>query len=264
MTFLEHLEVLRWHIIRSVLAIAAFAVIAFIFSRYIFDSVLFAPKNESFFTYHVLCKLSDLLHIKTLCLKPPPFKIYNFDFAGQFKMDMMVSVYSGLVLAAPVIFWEIWRFVAPALHEKERKNARGAVLVVSLLFFGGLLFGYFVITPFSINFLSNYNASSQIFNQSSISSYLATVITITLASGLVFELPIVAYFLSKIGLLTPRFMIKYWRHAIVVILIVSAIITPPDIISQIMVSIPIILLYWVSILISARIEKRREQKLQAE
>jgi sec-independent protein translocase protein TatC len=263
MTFLEHLEELRWHIIRSVVAIAVFAILAFIYSRYIFDYILFAPKNPEFFTYQVLCKLSDVLHLKTLCFKPPPFNVYNFDFAGQFKMDMMVALYSGLVVAAPVIFYEIWRFVSPALHEKERKNAQGAVLVISFLFFLGILFGFYVITPFSVNFLSSYNASSQIYNQASISSYLATVISITLASGLVFELPIVAFFLSKIGLLTPRFMIKYWRHAIVIILVIAAIITPPDVISQIMVSIPLVLLYWVSILISARVEKRREQKLHA-
>src|SRR4030042_4141937 len=154
MTFLEHLEELRLHIIRSSLAIIVFAIIAFIFKSFIFDYILLAPKDPDFFTNRFLCRLGETLNLKNLCINSKPFDIYNILFSGQFKTAMMVAIFAGFILAAPVVFWEIWRFIAPALHEKERKNARGAVFVISALFFLGILFGFYIISPFSVHFLS--------------------------------------------------------------------------------------------------------------
>jgi sec-independent protein translocase protein TatC len=260
MSFLEHLEELRWHIIRSVLAIVFFAVFAFIFSRFIFDYILLAPKNPDFFTNQVLCKLGSLLHIKSLCINTKPFEVININMSGQFSADMMVSGIAGLILASPFVFWEFWRFVAPALHENERNHARGAVFAISSLFMLGILFGYYMIVPFSLNFLGSYSVSDQIKNQINLTSYFSTVASVTLASGIVFELPILAFFLSKIGIVTPKFLRKYRRHSIIVILIVAAIITPPDVFSQTLVSIPLVLLYEVSIWISAAVKKKKEQE----
>lgn len=180
--------------------------------------------------------------------------------SGQFSADMMVSGIAGLILASPFVFWEFWRFVAPALHENERNHARGAVFAISSLFMLGILFGYYMIVPFSLNFLGSYSVSDQIKNQINLTSYFSTVASVTLASGIVFELPILAFFLSKIGIVTPKFLRKYRRHSIIVILIVAAIITPPDVFSQTLVSIPLVLLYEVSIWISAAVKKKKEQE----
>jgi sec-independent protein translocase protein TatC len=260
MSFLEHLEELRWHIIRSCLAIVICAVLAFIFSRIIFDQVLLAPKNPDFFTNRILCKLGTLLHSQNLCINTKPFQLININMSGQFSTDMMVSLIAGLILASPFVFWEFWNFIAPALHNNERKHAKGAVFYISSLFMSGILFGYYMIVPFSIHFLGSYHVSEQVSNQINLTSYFSTVASITLATGIIFELPILAYFLSKIGLVTPGFLRKYRKHAIIIILIVAAIITPPDVFSQTLVSIPLILLYEASIFISAFVKKKKEQE----
>ena len=257
MSFLEHLEELRWHIIRSAVAIAFFATLAFVFSRYIFDYVLLAPRNPSFFTNRVLCRLSEMIHVESLCINKKSFDLINISMSGQFSADMMVSIIAGFIIASPFVFYELWSFIAPALHSNERKNARGAVFAISSLFLTGILFGYYMIVPFTVHFLGSYSVSDQIKNTINLTSYFSNIASVTLASGLVFELPILAYFLSKIGLLTPQFLRKYRRHAIVVILIVAAIITPPDVFSQTLVSIPLILLYEVSILISAYVLRKK-------
>jgi len=180
--------------------------------------------------------------------------------SGQFSTDMMVSLIAGLILASPFVFWEFWNFIAPALHNNERKHAKGAVFYISSLFMSGILFGYYMIVPFSIHFLGSYHVSEQVSNQINLTSYFSTVASITLATGIIFELPILAYFLSKIGLVTPGFLRKYRKHAIIIILIVAAIITPPDVFSQTLVSIPLILLYEASIFISAFVKKKKEQE----
>jgi sec-independent protein translocase protein TatC len=259
MTFLEHLEELRWHIIRSVLAIAFFAIVAYIYSKIIFDYILLAPKNSDFFTNRMLCKLGGLINSPSLCINNKPLDLINISMSGQFSVDMMVSMVAGLIIASPFVFWEFWRFIAPALHQNERKNARGAVFAISFLFILGIVFGYYMIVPFSLHFLGTYSVSDQIKNQINLTSYFSTVASVTLASGFVFELPILAYFFSKIGLLTPQFMRKYRKHAIIVILIIAAIITPPDVFSQTLVSIPLIALYEVSIVISAIIYNKRNK-----
>ena len=260
MSFLDHLEILRWHLIRSGIAILLFSILAFIFKEIIFDVVLLAPKDPNFLTYRFLCNISQALTLgDALCIKESPFSLMNINMAGQFSAHLLTSFYAGFILAFPYVFWEIWRFVLPALKEKEAKVSRGIVFFSSLLFLTGVIFGYFVIAPLSINFLGSYQVSQTVANQISLTSFISTVTTISLANGIIFELPILVYFLTKIGLLTPQFMRTYRRHAMVITLILSAIITPPDITSQILVSFPLIILYEISIQISKAIVKKNNQ-----
>ena len=260
MSFLDHLEILRWHLIRSGIAILLFSILAFIFKEIIFDVVLLAPKDPNFLTYRFLCNISQALGLgDALCIKESPFSLMNINMAGQFSAHLLTSFYAGFILAFPYVFWEIWRFVLPALKEKEAKVSRGIVFFSSLLFLTGVIFGYFVIAPLSINFLGSYQVSQTVANQISLTSFISTVTTISLANGIIFELPILVYFLTKIGLLTPEFMRTFRRHAMVITLILSAIITPPDITSQILVSFPLIILYEISIQISKAIVKKNNQ-----
>jgi sec-independent protein translocase protein TatC len=260
MTFLEHLEELRWHIIRSVISVFVLAIVAFIFKDIIFDKIILAPRDPGFLTNRLLCRLGELVDIKALCINNTPFEIINIKMAGQFTTHITISLIAGIVIAFPYIFWEFWRFMRPALYETESSQARGAVFYSSALFTTGVLFGYYVIAPLSLHFLSSYSVSSQVANQIYLRSYIGTITSISLASGVVFELPIVIYFLSRIGLVTPEFLKKYRRHAIVLILLLSAIITPPDIFSQVLVSLPLLVLYEVGIFISRRVEKRRKKE----
>ncbi len=262
MTFLEHLEELRWHIIRSVISIFVFSIAAFFFKDIIFDSIILAPRNPEFLTNRLLCSLGDMVDIKALCINNTPFEIINIKMAGQFTTHITISIIAGLVIAFPYIFWEFWRFLSPALHDNEQSHARGAVFYSSILFITGVLFGYFVIVPLSIHFLSSYSVSGEVANQIYLRSYIGTITSISLAGGLIFELPIVIYFLSRIGLVTPVFLRKYRRHAIVVILIAAAIITPPDIFSQVLVSLPLLVLYEIGIFISGRVERKRKRETE--
>ncbi len=257
MSFLDHLEALRWHLMRSAIAIVVIGIVAFLNKNIIFDLIILAPKRPDFWTYLFLCDLSKAFYLEgALCITEIPFTLINIDMSGQFTTHILVSVVAGIVVAFPYIVWEIWRFIEPALHPKEKKNSRGLILSVSFLFTIGILFGYYFIAPLSVNFLGSYQVSVDVPNQISLVSYITTISTITLASGLVFELPILIYFLTKIGIVTPQFLRTYRKHSIVVILILSAIITPPDLSSQILVSIPILILYEISIYISAITIKR--------
>jgi sec-independent protein translocase protein TatC len=265
MSFLDHLEALRWHLVRSSAAILIGAILAFIFSDFIFDDVIFGPKKPDFITYRAFCKLSQWIGMgDDFCMTEMPFKIINNEMGGQFSMHMWVSIVVGIVFAFPYIVFEIWRFIKPALYSNERQHATGGIFYTSLLFLSGVSFGYFLIAPLSINFLANYTVSAEIDNFINISSYISTITMVTLASGVLFELPIFIYFLSKIGLVNPAFLRKYRRHAIVLNLIASAIITPPDVVSQIIVALPLAVLYEVGIVISGRVEKQRLAKDLAE
>jgi len=258
MSFLEHLEALRGHLIRAAIAVVVASVLLFCYREFIFDVILFAPKNPDFITYRALCKLSHLLNIgDALCLSNFNFELINTTLAGQFTMHMWVALVGGLVVSFPYIAWELWRFVKPALSLKELTYSRGLVFFTSGLFITGILFGYYVICPLSINFLGTYVVSIDVKNMIEMDSYISTVTTITLASGLVFELPILIYFLTKIGLVTPTFMRTYRKHAIVVILLLAAVITPsPDVTSQMLVAIPIYILYEISVFVSAYVMKK--------
>jgi sec-independent protein translocase protein TatC len=258
MTFLQHLEELRWHIIRSVVAVAVGAVVAFILKDFIFNHIILAPKSPDFITNRLLCRLADIVNAPALCINQEPLELISIKMSGQFTTHINISLIAGLVLAFPYVFWEFWSFFRPALYEKERKYARGAVTAASLLFITGILFGYYIISPLSINFLATYRVSEIVHNQINITSYIGSVTSVALSAGVTFELPIVVFFLARIGVITPEFMRKYRRHAIVVVLIIAAIITPPDVFSQTLVSIPLILLYEVSIFIAARVVKKRE------
>ncbi len=262
MTFLDHLEELRWHIIRSAVAIAAIAILAFLHKTLVFDTIILGPSKSDFFTSRLLCWLgkNTFAHTDKLCLNSEPIMLQNIQMAGQFTSHIKISLIAGLVLGFPYVFYEIWRFIKPALYPKELKSARGAVIAISSLFFTGVLFGYYVICPLSINFLTNYQVSALAVNNIQLMSYISLVASICLASGIMFELPIVVMFFSRIGILSPEFLKKYRRHAIIVILIIAAIITPPDVFSQILVTLPLLLLYEMSIGLSKRIVKKLKAK----
>jgi sec-independent protein translocase protein TatC len=260
MSFLEHLEVLRWHLIRAMLSIIVVAIIAFIFKDLVFNTILLKPKMPDFITNRLLCDFGRQINILKLCINSRPLEVISIKMAGQFTMHIMVSLIAGFVLAFPYVFQEFWRFIVPALYSKERQHARGAVFYSSMLFLLGVTFGYFVIVPLSVHFLGSYSVSDQVTNQINLISYVSTIASVVLASGIIFELPILVYFLTKAGLVTPKFLRKYRRHSLVLILALSAIITPPDIFSQVLVAFPLIILYEAGIRISKRIVRRREEE----
>jgi sec-independent protein translocase protein TatC len=258
MTFLEHLEELRWHILRSVGAMFVFTILALTFKNFIFHDVIMAPSRPDFWTFKMMCKLADMTGYADLCVKKLDFTLQSIEMSGQFMNFMLYSFIIGLVFTFPYVFWEVWRFVSPGLKKAEKKAARGAVFFVSLLFFGGVLFGYYIVTPLTINFLANFKIDESIANQFSLSSYISVIATLTLACGLAFQLPVIVFVLSKVGVINPRFMKTYRRHAYLLILVLSGVVTPsPDIISQVLVSIPLVILYELSIGVSARVEKLR-------
>lgn len=257
MSFLEHLEVLRWHLVRSTVVILVFTIVAFIFKGFIFDDVILAQKNADFWTYELFCKLSHLLgRGDDLCMEEISFSLINITMSGQFTTHIVTSIIAGIILAFPYILFEIWRFITPALQKKEKKSALSLVFSGSILFMIGIIFGYYFVSPLSVQFLGNYQVSEAITNQITISSFISTVTTVTLACGLVFELPLLVYFLAKLGIMTPEFMRKYRKHAIVVTLVLSAIITPPDISSQVLLTIPLLILYEFSIYIAKVVSKK--------
>ena len=250
MTFLDHLEALRWHLVRSVVAIVVIAIGTFLAKDFIFDVILFGPINPDFITYRIFCSISD-----AICLQAPEIEFITRDLAEKFMVHFKSSFILGFVLSFPYIFWEIWRFIKPALYEKEQKAATGVVFVCSLLFLSGVLFGYFIISPFSISFLAGYELGD-IEAKTTLSSYVNYMAMFTIPLGLVFEMPVVIYFLSRVGIISPGLMKKSRRMAFVVILIISAIITPTtDAVTLLIVTIPLYGLYELSIFVSARAEK---------
>ena len=267
MSFLDHLEELRWHLIRATLAVVIVGSLAFLMKEFIFDTVLFGPKKMDFPTYRLFCQIGTYLGIDSdFCADKLPFTIQSRLMAGQFSAHIWTSIWAGFIVGFPYVLYEIWKFISPGLHANERKHSRGFIFVASFLFFLGALFGYYVVAPLSINFLGSYQVSSEVTNEFDLASYVSTVRISVLACGLVFELPIIVYFLTKVGLVTPEILKKYRKISLVVILILSAVITPPDIVSQVVVAFPILVLYQVSIFISKRVlkrEKKKEAKLAA-
>lgn len=265
LSFLEHLEVLRWILMRIVIVLTVFATVVFIYREFVFQEIIFASQRMDFVTYVQFCKLSEILHFhlpqifdaKALCFDPiDPFFLPG-KMTGKFMTAMLVSIIGGAIIAFPYIIWEFWRFVSPALYPKEQKNARGLVFFSSVLFLGGILFGYFIINPLSVHFLIGFDMGvDNVKELYPINSFMGIVASTTLATGVMFELPVMVYFLSKAGLVTPEGMRKYRKHAFVATLLVSAIITPPDVFSQVLVSIPIVILYEMSIFISKYVNKK--------
>ena len=250
MSFVDHLEVLRWHVVRAAAAIVLFSTAAFFAKDFLFHDLILAPSREDFWTYRQLCRLGTVLHAEGMCIKKLNFAIQSREMSGQLTMHFSAAFTAGLALGFPYAFWELWRFIAPGLRPQERRNSRGAVFFVGVLFILGLLFGYYVAAPMSINFLSSYQVDESIINQIDIQSYVSTLTTMTLSCAFIFELPIVVFFLAKAGLINAALMREYRRHAIVLILIIAAIITPPDVSAQIIVTLPVLLLYEASIWIA--------------
>jgi len=264
MSFFDHLEVLRWHLIRAAAAIVVFASVAFWYFDDIWNNLVMGPMRGSFFTYRMLCKLGALVNSPGMCINSDlPGKMQNTELAGQFSLKINSSIMIGIAVGFPYLLWEIWRFVKPALEEKEQKAANGFVFFASSLFFTGILFGYYIVAPLSLHFLTNYQISPDIQNIFTIDSYLTSVSTLTLVSGVVFQLPVIVYILASIGILTPKFMRERRRIAIIVIMILAMLVTPtPDVTTMLVISAPLFLLYELSIGVAARVQKRKLKKQQ--
>ncbi|RAJ10442.1 sec-independent protein translocase protein TatC [Chitinophaga skermanii] len=261
MSFFEHLESLRWHLVRSAFAIVILSIVGFIYTKEILDNVIFGPTNAWFPTYGWLCKFGQMVGLgDNLCITPVKINFQNHMMAGQIMLQFKLAVIIGVVGAFPFIFWEFWKFVKPALKERELRGARGIIFWVSLQFFLGILFSYFLIAPFTINFLASYTVTDKVDNIFFVDDYFSLMTQIVIGMGALFELPILVFFLTKIGFLSPKFMRTYRRHAIVVILVLAAVITPPDVVDQLLVFIPLYALYEISIIVSQRAMKGREDK----
>lgn len=263
MSFVDHLEELRWHLVRSASAIFVFSIAAFVAKDFVFHDIILAPSRTDFWTYRMMCRWGEAVNSAALCIDSLPFVLQSRQVTGQFTMHLSSSLVIGLICAFPYAFWEIWRFISPALQDGERNVSRGAVFFVSLLFGLGVMFGYYVVSPLSLNFLSNYQLDPSITNEFDISSYISTISMLVISCGLMFQLPVVVFFLTKVGIATPEAMREYRRIAIVVILVVSAVLTPPDIMSQVLITVPLMILYEISIYVSA-IMLRKQRKREAE
>ena len=253
MSFLDHLEELRWRLVRIAISIVTIAGVLWWFQEWIMDNLFLSMKDPSFITFRLMCE-----HVG-VCVVEIPLKMQSMTVSGQFSYALMTSIMGGVVLAFPFIFYQIWRFVKPGLKKNEQTVAKGIVLYVSLLFFTGIGFGYFIVAPLCVQFFGSYQISDKIENIFTINSYMSTILSTVFYSGLLFLLPVVSYLFTKLGVITAEFLRKYRKHAIVGILILSAVITPPDLISQVIVGIPIVLLYEIGILVSARVEKNKKQ-----
>lgn len=265
MSFFDHIDVLRKHLLRTLAVVTVFVCAAFYYSEFIWSSVIMGPKKADFWTYQMMCKLVDAfpsLIPKEFCITVIDAKLINLEMSGQFTLLMNSSITAGLILGVPYLLFEIWLFIKPALLESEKKSASGFVFFASILFFLGVLFGYYIIAPLSINFLLTFTVDPTINNTITIDSYLSLILTLALGSGIIFQLPVVIYILSKLGVMTPQFMRKSRRYAAILILIVAAVVTPTaDPYTMLIVAFPLFLLYELSIMISANIQKK---KLKAE
>ncbi|HJS00993.1 MAG TPA: twin-arginine translocase subunit TatC [Flavobacterium sp.] len=259
MSFLDHLEDLRWLLVRSTIAVIIMAMFTYFISDYLFDTIIFGPTRASFFTYVYFCELSHSLGFaESICITEMPFIIQNTEMEGQVNVFIWICILFGFILSFPYILWEIWKFISPALYQTEKKNAKVFIFFSSLLFFIGVIFGYFVVIPMSVNFVATFTVSPMVLNQFTLESYIGMVKTSIIASGLFFELPIIIYFLTKLGLVTPDFLRKYRKYAIVLVLIIAAIVTPPDVVSQTIVAIPMLIIYEASIFISVLVAKKEK------
>jgi sec-independent protein translocase protein TatC len=260
MSFLDHLEELRWHVIKATAAIIIAATAAFLAKGFLFDVLIFGPTKSDFFTYEFLCNASRLMGFESFCDTNFDFEVQSRTMAGQFSAHIWTSITFGFIIAFPFVIYQFWKFISPGLLHKEKNNSRGFIFISSILFFIGVLFGYYIVCPLSINFLGTYSVAELVHNDFDLNSYIGLIRASTLASGLIFELPIIIYFLTKIGLITPEFLNKNRKFALVIVLIFAAVITPPDIASQVIVAIPVIVLYQVSILISRIVIRNQKRK----
>ncbi len=258
LTFIEHLDELRKHLFRAVIAVLLLMIFCFICKDLLFQHLIFGPQDKDFLSYKVLCFISRFLSSGDACNNNYSFEIVNLSMTGQFLMHLKVSLYAGLILAFPYILYEAWLFIKPGLYKKEKKASIYFLLYGSLLFIIGVLFSYFIVSPISMQFLTNYSLSPEIKNTISLESYISFLSSITFAGGLMFELPLVIYFLAKIGLVTDKTLISFRRHSLIIILFISALITPPDISSQLILSLPLFILYELSIKIAKKTSKKSQ------
>ena len=245
-SFLSHLETLRWHIIRAFIAICIGSVIAFLQKTLIFENILFAFTKNTFPTYIALCNISE-----GLCIKDLPFNLINIEITGPFTTPLLVSFIGGFIIAFPYVLYEIWLFISPAMYKTEKRNSLLFFFFSFFLFLFGIFFAYYVIVPFGLNFLTNYSLGSALNNEINFISYIGLISKIILAAGLLFQLPVLIYILTKLNLISPSQLKQYRRHAFVIILIIASILTPPDIFSQILIGLPVFLLYEFSIFIAS-------------
>ena len=261
MSFLGHLEELRWHLVRGFTAIFIVAIVLFIFQTEVYEDFLFAHKKPDFITYRVFCNAFTYIGVESdFCSLSFPDKLQSLALTQQLMNSIWTSLILGLIVTFPYLLWEIWRFVAPGLHKNEIKRSRGFIFIASALFFMGVAFSYYLIAPMSVYFFYNYQITDMIQNNFKMESYISLITNTLLGVAIVFELPVIIYFLTKIGLVTPEFLKKYRKHALVVVLVLAAIITPPDVASQIIVAIPILILYEVSIKISRMVIKKQQKR----
>lgn len=260
MSFLSHLEELRWLLVRSTAVILVLAIVAFFFSDFIFNTIIFGPKDPNFVTYQFFCQISQQFGYDSLCMTEMPFIIQNVTMGGQISVLIWVCITAGFILGFPFILWEIWKFISPALYDNEKKHARVFIITASLLFFAGVLFGYYIIVPLSVQFFGTFYVSPEIVNEFNLESYINLIKSSAVASGIFFELPILIYFLTKLGLVTATSLRSFRRYTIIIVLVLAAIITPPDVISQIIVAIPIMILYEMSIWIAVLMERKEKSK----
>ncbi len=268
MTFIDHLEELRQHIIRSVIAILLMAIVIFIYRDWVFDNVITGPINPDFISYRLLCDFSHWAHMgDALCMPAVTINMQTTTFGGQFLSSISLALIGGILIAFPYIFWEFWRFIKPALKDKELKNTRFIIFWVSFFFFTGAAFGYFLLGPFTFNFLGSFTLGTKgvLETRPTLTDYLDNLTNLILGCGIAFELPVLAYILTKIGLITPVYLRKIRKYAVVVILLAAAVITPsPDWMSQLIVFLPLFALYELSILVAARVTKQRVKEDEEE
>lgn len=257
MSFLDHLDVLRKHIVRSLVAIILIGCVLFVIIQPVFDEVIFAHLKNDFISYQLFCE-----YLK-ICMVPPELNVITTELAEEFFQALKVAFYGGLIVAFPYVFFQFWSFIKPGLYPNEQKAARGVVGVCSFLFLVGTTFGYFILAPFAVNFLISYSVSETVTSSVTLSSYVGYMTMFILPTGILFQLPLLVYFLTKVGLITPGFMRQYRRHAFVLILVVSAILTPPDIFTQILIGVPVYGMYELSILVSSVVEKKRQKELDS-
>ncbi len=261
MTFWDHLDVLRFALMRSFVVVFILAIVAFYFTDFVYSQIILGPKNPDFISNQLFCRFGHLIHVNSLCINQIDFKLNNLEMAGQFRNNLLISFVAGLVAAMPYILTELWIFIKPALTSKERKGVSGFVFITTFLFLIGISFGYFIISPLAVNFLSSWTISADIQNTFRLGSYISMIVMISLSTGLVFQLPVLIYFLARMGIVSVQLLKTYRKHAIVVFFVLAAIITPPDMFSQLLVAFPLILLYEISIRIAKRVERNRVEEL---
>lgn len=261
MSFVDHLEALRWHVVRSLAAVLVGAIVVFANIDFFFNDIILGPAHNDFITYKLICDFSHKVGMgDAMCMEDIKLKLISTEMSSQFMMSFTIAFVTGFIIAFPYVFWEFWRFVGPALTPKEKKKTRGMIFWVSMLFFLGVGFGYFLLAPYTVNFFASFTLSPLIENSFRISDYIENITQLVLGTGVVFQLPLAVLFLSRVGIVTPTFLRASRKYAVVIILIIAAVITPPDVVSQLIVTIPLWILYEISIGISARVVRDQEKK----